>query len=246
MNLDMFSNVLDPPVVSIFSPLMEPSFPTLLPFSAVFSLGTLMKIQFISEPTGISLGMTQRWTQSFLEKGRVGRVNCRKTISGSTHSPTAEGPQLRVLAHPWAPKPRKSICKQNLACGMFSVGLLCVSIHGAFSLNTKSSFGIFHIKIQISGNTLSLHSFIIISRQSWTSATPFRECILALVLTIPHCVLRKRALYILYWPTSFHLCFFIVGSKAIEVCKVDILPKTIKPAFLSVKYWGWPSTSKII
>lgn len=80
MNLDMFSNVLDPPVVSIFSPLMEPSFPTLLPFSASFLLGTLMRSVHLRANRHLSRDDTEM-NSIFSGKGEgLAEVNCRKTI----------------------------------------------------------------------------------------------------------------------------------------------------------------------
>lgn len=120
MSLDMFSNVLDLPVVSIFSPLMERSFPTLLPFLASFLLGILMRSVRLRANRHLSRDDTEM-NSIFLEKGRDWQRSTAEKPSGSTHSPIPEGPQLRTQPTHELPKPGTSICKQNLACGMFQL-----------------------------------------------------------------------------------------------------------------------------
>lgn len=80
MSLDMFSNVLDFPVVSIFSPLMEHSFPTLLPFSASFLLGILMRSVHLRANRHLSRDDTEMNSIFSGEREGLAEVNCRKAI----------------------------------------------------------------------------------------------------------------------------------------------------------------------
>lgn len=78
----MFSNVLDLSVALCscsFLAYFVDSFPTLI-FSASFLLCTLIRSSDLRGQPGISLGVMQSLTQSFLEKEGIGKGQLQKTI----------------------------------------------------------------------------------------------------------------------------------------------------------------------
>ena len=133
-SLDMSSNVFDLPVVSIFSPLMERSFPTLFPFSASFLLSTLMRSVHLRANRHPSRDDTEMNSIFSGEGEGLAEVNCKKTIW--IHSqPHFWRPLAQDTTHPWASQTPDQHLQTEFGLQQVSVGLRCVSIHSAFSLN---------------------------------------------------------------------------------------------------------------